>query len=507
MGGVLLRDEKHGLATRARDWLARRLAVAMACAACGDWLLLGHEWGLSLVLFLMTVGGLAAWTNGIRARTEGRAVAGVVFVGSLLTVIEDINLLSVGFAVLGTALWAVLLAANRVGDWRLRLGQAARHLWVGPVRLLVDVLRVLRVRRARPGHRPWRPAWRVWVVPLGCAAAFLALFEDANPLLAGWLEHIHPWAILWLVPPGRLLFWLVIVAWVWPLLHPMVRPLRRAPPVTTAKPVAPTELFGRAAVLRSLVLFNALFAVQTAMDVVYLWGGAALPAGMTLATYAHQGAYPLMVTAVLAAAFVLAAMKPGGPGEASRAIVGLVVAWTGQNILLVVSAMRRLDLYIATYSLTYWRLAALVWMLLVAFGLATIIWRIVRRTPTDWLVTVNAAALALTLYIACFIDFPALIARYNIEHCSAMAPDGPELDHSYLRHLGPSIIPVLDEEILRLGERESGTSVAWQRQELASQFMAGTHDWRSWTFSAWRLNRYLSRTGWDSDALRPIAPP
>ena len=70
--------------------------------------------------------------------------------------------------------------------------------------------------------------------------------------------------------------------------------------------------------MRSLVLFNLLFAVQTVMDVHYLWRGAALPDGMTYATYAHRGAYPLIVTALLAAGFVLVAMRPAATPSARR---------------------------------------------------------------------------------------------------------------------------------------------------------------------------------------------
>ena len=68
--------------------------------------------------------------------------------------------------------------------------------------------------------------------------------------------------------------------------------------------------------MRSLVLFNLLFAVQTGMDIHYLWRGAALPDGMTYAAYAHRGAYPLIVTALLAAAFVIVAMRPGSTPSA-----------------------------------------------------------------------------------------------------------------------------------------------------------------------------------------------
>ena len=58
-----------------------------------------------------------------------------------------------------------------------------------------------------------------------------------------------------------------------------------------------------------------LFAVQTNLDVTFLWGNAALPADITYAAYAHRGAYPLILTALLAAGFVLVAMRPGGPAE------------------------------------------------------------------------------------------------------------------------------------------------------------------------------------------------
>ena len=64
-------------------------------------------------------------------------------------------------------------------------------------------------------------------------------------------------------------------------------------------PRAESLIFGRAAILRSLVVFNALFAVQTLLDVVYLWGGVRLPDGLSYADYAHRGAYPLIATALL----------------------------------------------------------------------------------------------------------------------------------------------------------------------------------------------------------------
>jgi hypothetical protein len=92
-------------------------------------------------------------------------------------------------------------------------------------------------------------------------------------------------------------------------------------------------------VTRALILCNALFALQSGLDLAYLWGDLALPNGMSHAEYAHRGAYPLVATALLAAAFVLIAMRPGGPAENSRLIRPLVLAWIGQNVLLVISSI------------------------------------------------------------------------------------------------------------------------------------------------------------------------
>src|SRR6202012_4820594 len=108
---------------------------------------------------------------------------------------------------------------------------------------------------------------------------------------------------------------------------------------------------------RSVFLFNLLFAVQTLLDAIYLWGDAKLPGGISYADYAHRGAYPLIVTALLAAGFVLAAMRSAGPASKSAIIRPLVYLWTGQNLLLVISSMLRLYRYIEIYMLTGWRVA------------------------------------------------------------------------------------------------------------------------------------------------------
>ena len=209
------------------------------------------------------------------------------------------------------------------------------------------------------------------------------------------------------------------------------------------------------AVTRSLILFNVLFALQSALDLTYLWGGASLPHGMTYAHYAHRGAYPLIATALLAAGFVLIAMRPGGPAEQSRLIRPLVLLWTGQNVLLVVSSIFRLDLYVAAYSLTYLRLAAFIWMVLVAAGLVLMLIQIKLKKPNSWLIAANAISLALVLYGCCFINAPRLMASYNVEHSRENGGTGPYLDLRYLASLGPQALPPVEASC----EQNSGAGV------------------------------------------------
>ncbi|TIM61793.1 MAG: DUF4173 domain-containing protein, partial [Mesorhizobium sp.] len=231
-------------------------------------------------------------------------------------------------------------------------------------------------------------------------AVFLALFGAANPVIEYWLSLIDLHALLDLIQLPRLAFWLVVLAGVWAFLRPRLpRFLRRI-----AHRVTPVPVFGKAAILRALVVFNILFAMQTALDATYLWGGIALPDGLTYAAYAHRGAYPLIVTALLAAGFVLAALRPGSATSSDPFIRRLVYVWVAQNIVLVISSILRLELYVGIYALTYWRVAAFVWMGLVAAGLALIIARIALGKSNEWLLSANLLTLSATLYACSFIN-------------------------------------------------------------------------------------------------------
>jgi hypothetical protein len=93
------------------------------------------------------------------------------------------------------------------------------------------------------------------------------------------------------------------------------------------------------------------------------------------------------------------------------------------------------------------RLAAFIWMVLVAVGLLLMLIQIELRKPNSWLIVANAISLAVVLYGCCFINAPRLVASYNVEHCREAGGTGPNLDLPYLASLGPQAPPSVEAHV------------------------------------------------------------
>jgi hypothetical protein len=484
--------------------LLRPLISAAASVALADWLLYGWQIGISLALFFGVLGVIAVASNRGRATRNNQVAMSALFVAGLLPLIENANVLSVIVSALATALFVIVITTHETLSWQRNLFEAVVTPFRGPFQLAGDLFGTLRrMKRQTPEWLSLRSLIG-WIVPLSVFMIFLALFSSGNPLIEYRLMQIDLGALFNVLDLQRMAFWLLVLCAIWPL---MLRRIRRTPKQAPESPgtvaTEPSDfdyLFGVQAMLRSLVLFNALFALQTGLDLVYLWGGATLPDGLSHAEYAHRGAYPLIVTALLAAGFVLIAMRPGGPAEKSRLIRPLVLAWTGQNILLVLSSILRLDLYVAAYSLTYLRLAAFIWMGLVAAGLLLMLIQIMLKRPISWLVTANAATLALVLYGCCFLNAPWVVASYNVDHCREVGGTGPNLDWKYLFSLGPQVLPALEPRLQQIpGLQPYVEGFRFDQDISALRIRPG--NWRAWTFRRWRLERYLSNNPYASSYL------
>jgi hypothetical protein len=506
------------------------LGAGAAVTALADQLFYRHAPGASVAIFVAALCAAALVTNPVRARRTELAASTAVLVAALLPALEHFGPLSLVFAGAGACVFVLLATGWPPRPAVERVADVGWMIVSGPFRLTADLGGAIHEARQRDFAKHGANWAVAWIVPVVLGGVFLLLFAQANPLVEDWFTSfdVSRWNNLDLVRP---LFWLAVIALTWPFLlvrlgsKPTLQdvvnfldpsplpfpasqsPTAQSPAATAAAAMASLQaagsLFGRTAIVRSLVLFNALFAVQSALDIAYLWGGLALPAGMSYGSYAHRGAYPLIVTALLAGAFVLAAMRPGTSIERSGLVRVLVFLWIGQNVLLVLSSMLRLDLYVDVYSLTEWRCAAFVWMLLVAAGLVLIVARIALDRSNSWLIWGNAAVLAVTLYVCSLVDFSGMIAQFNVMHSRDVTGAGEPIDVAYLCGLGPAALPALD--VLAADMNASGrlapAGLYACRRSLELRHAAHMEDWRAWTLRSYRLKRYLD----ERDARAPAA--
>lgn len=472
-----------------------RLALALVLAALADLLFYGQRIGLSLVIFAVAIVCASLVANHASLDRRRATIGAVTIVLGLVPAIEELNMLSALILIASLAI-ALLLATNPETTGLADRARALRNfVLLGPFRVFPDALQVFNISA-------FTRSIALWLMPVVLGAVFVALFATANPVIEQWILLLDPKFMLEYVSPPRVLFWIMMIALVWPFIH--VRWRRRTvvvpevaddsePPLPPGPSMISAEFMGPSTILRSLILFNLLFAAQSVLDGLYLWGHVALPANMTYASYAHRGAYPLIVTALLAAAFVLIAMRPGGPVEKSRMVRPLVYLWIGQNILLVASSILRLDLYVGIYMLTYWRIAAFIWMGLVALGLILIVARIALDRSDRWLIGANLVALTIVLYSSSLVNFDALIADYNVAHSRQASGKGAELDIGYLLSFGPQALPAI-EKAMQLGIHDTRLD---ERRAVLQHVQRSDMAWRTWSFRGWRLQRRLaeSRSG------------
>jgi hypothetical protein len=331
----------------ARFSFVPKIAVTLALLVLADWLssagfywlgrnTVGAQAGLFALLWLAAT--LAVQPPIRRSRPAVLAgAAALVFAGLL---VFDPGSFFVLLFLTSAALMVLLPRGAGFDDawrWFLRLLLFGLFSMFDPLRVLFSWVRAQN-RRTRRGGLKAVGLIASLILPVAGTAVFLSLFADANPLIGQFFQGLDLRTLLQAITARRIIFWVMLAPLVWGILRPARTRLLQQAKKDPAAPVRAIPGVSLASVTLSLISFNLLFALQNGLDIAFLWSGAALPDGMTLASYAHGGAYPLIVTALLAALFVLVALRPGSAMAASRLLRLLVAFWIAQNIFLVASS-------------------------------------------------------------------------------------------------------------------------------------------------------------------------
>jgi hypothetical protein len=456
----------------------RKIALAAALVALADHLFFFQRVGSTAGLFAAALLMAIFVSTPAIGRSRGALTAAAAALLFVAVLGDDPSPLA-GLLFIAAAALAVLLPRTQSFDdgwrWAKRL---LLHAFLAPIAPVLDWGR-LRSARRRRGRARIGAVLPLLALPVLGTALFLALFSAANPLISDAFARVDLMLVLGGFSIARLGFWLLATLVVWSLLRPP-RILLAAQTARQGHRTLPGV--SPASIALSLAAFNLLFALQNGLDIAFLWSGAPLPGDMTLADYAHRGAYPLIATALLAALFVLITLRPGSPSAESPLVRRLVYVWIAQNLVLVASTMLRTLDYIEAYSLTRLRIAALIWMALVAVGLVLICIRLWRRKSGPWLINANLAAALLALTACSAVDLGAVAARWNVRHAREAGGAGVGLDLCYLGNLGPSaLLPLVELESRPIDPRFR-ERVSWTRNLIMDRLATSQADWHGWTF-------------------------
>jgi hypothetical protein len=227
-------------------------------------------------------------------------------------------------------------------------------------------------------------------------------------------------------------------------------------------------------VLASVIVLFAGFAVT---QVVALAGGGrhvVETAGLTYAQYARSGFFQLVAAAAIALVVVLTvdAFTGSPTGRTRRRLVVLSEVVVGLTLVVVVSALRRLDLYENAYGLTMLRLYAGVFVGWIGVSLVLLGAWILRARDRAWFPAAAIAAGLAAVLALNVVNPEAVVVRRNV----ALAQQTGRFDNSYLSWLSDDAVP----EMVRTLPRLSAPLQASVVSAICSRPPRTTKGWAAW---------------------------
>jgi hypothetical protein len=248
--------------------------------------------------------------------------------------------------------------------------------------------------------------------------------------------------------------------------------LRVAPPDLSRMDGASPRRVGRLEWAIPLSLLVLLFAMFVAVQLTVLFGGSKYVMdtdGLTYADHARGGFWQLLVVTGLTL-LVLAGAARWAPRatRADRTLIRVVLgALAGLTLVVVISALYRMNVYADTYGLT--RLRLLVAICEIWLGVVFLLVLVAGiRLRAAWLPRVVVGAGVAALLGLAAVNPDALIAERNVTRFEQI----DRIDVYYLSTLSPDAVPALE----RLPQPERDCAL-W---DIAQRL--GPDDWRGWSY-------------------------
>ncbi|MDP9846315.1 DUF4153 domain-containing protein [Streptosporangium lutulentum] len=444
--------------------------------------------GLGLVLVAVAMG--AAALPAVRGRiTPWSAAMGAIAYGMVaVAMFRDANWL-VGLLLLAGFLTAALALSGAGRGWLgVIRGGASVILGLVPVPwFLGPQVKGMAVRRRLT---PLLIGGGLTVVLVG---VFGALFASADAIFAQAVQRVfsaQDWAG---TVPLRILifvvFGLVVASAVLVGLRPVVEPETPNLRVTVSRGLWVTPL----------TALNLLFATFVGMQLTVLFGSTdwvASATGLTYAEYARSGFFQLVVVSVFVLAIVAVASGVVELRGLDRWLMaGLLGVLCALTMVILFSALHRLDLYAEVYGLSRLRASveATVWWLGGVFVLVLIAGavRLTGRGNARWL-----PRTAVVMTSAALLAFAVWNPDLRVAETQLSVRGVDRIDLEYLGGLGAEAVPALD----RLPEPSRSCVL---RDVVEANELAEPDPWNGWNLARRQAREVLERRPVLKDASCP----
>ncbi|MFD9305535.1 DUF4153 domain-containing protein [Streptomyces sp. NPDC060048] len=376
-----------------------------------------------------------------------------------------------------------LLAAVLTGALALHGSRSWPGILLSPVGFLDSAVLGVRwlwtgVRSRSSGNRErWLPVAKAALVAVALLVLFGTLFASADAAFADLLSGLTP-EVSGVDGPVRFLLFLLGT-----VLAVTVARTAAGPSRWDRVEVAPGKARSRVEWALPLVVLNLLFAGFNAVQLTVLFGGyrEVLEAtGLTYSEYARQGFWQLLWATLLTLAVIALALRwapRGGAGDRRlvRAVLGTLCALT---LVVVASALHRMDLYVDAYGLTRLRVSvagAELWL-----GLVIVLIMAAGVFGARWLPRAVAGSAVAAVLAFGLMSPDGMIAEGNVARYERDA----KIDLAYFQSLSADAVPGLD----RLPEPQRSCALRGINNDLAR---AGDVPWYAMSLGERRARQIL----------------
>ncbi|MCX5611792.1 MULTISPECIES: DUF4173 domain-containing protein [unclassified Streptomyces] len=333
--------------------------------------------------------------------------------------------------------------------------------------------------RSRGGVRKdrWLPVAKAVAVAVVLLLVFGTLFASADAAFADLLSGLTP-DISIEDGPIRIVLFLFGAFLALAAARAAAAPLR-----WDRIKVAPGKPRSRVEWALPLVVLNLLFAGFNAVQLAVLFGGydkVLKSTGLTYAEYARQGFWQLLWATLFTLAVIALALRWAPRSGAAdrrfvRTVLGVLCALT---LVVVASALRRMDLYVDAYGLTILRVSVAAMELWL--GLVLVLIMAAGVFGARWLPRAVAGSAAAAVLAFGLLSPDGMVAERNVARFEA---DG-KIDLAYFQSLSADAVPALD----RLPEPQRSCALRGIDEEISR---AGDVPWYAMSMGEHRARQIL----------------